>query len=85
MGLYEAPLLTINTSLLMRKAGKIIGEWGIRATRRKNITDALSLMAERKLNIERWITHQIPETEAEDAMRMLIEKKDNAIGVEIIH
>jgi threonine dehydrogenase-like Zn-dependent dehydrogenase len=85
MGLYENPFLTINTSLLMRKAGKIIGEWGIRTTRRKNIIDTLSLMAKGKLNIERWITHQIPEAKAEDAMRMLIEKKDNAIGVEIIH
>ena len=85
MGLYENPELIIDTSVLMRKAGRIVAEWGVRSTRRENIEDALRLMGEGRLNVSRWITHQLPESRAEEAMSMLIEKREGAIGVEIIH
>jgi L-iditol 2-dehydrogenase len=85
IGLYENPELTIDTSVLMRKAGRIVAEWGVRTTRRKNIEDALRLMGERKLNVSKWITHQLPESQAEEGMMMLIEKREGAIGVEIVH
>jgi threonine dehydrogenase-like Zn-dependent dehydrogenase len=85
MGLYENPELTINASELMRKAGRIVAEWGVRITRRKNIEDALRLMSEGKLNVSKWITHQLPESQAEEGMKMLIEKREGAIGVEIVH
>jgi L-iditol 2-dehydrogenase len=85
MGLYENPELTLDTSELMRKAGRVVAEWGIRSTRRKNIKDALRLMGEGKLNVSRWITHQLPERSAEEGMMMLIEKREGAIGVEIVH
>ena len=85
MGLYENPELTIDASVLMRKAGRIVAEWGVRSTRRKNIMDALRLMGEGKLNVSKWITHQLPESRAEEGMMMLIEKREGAIGVEIVH
>ena len=85
MGLYENPELTIDTSVLMRKAGRIVAEWGVRTTRRKNIEDALRLMGEGKLNVSKWITHQLPESQSEEGMMMLIEKREGAIGVEIVH
>jgi threonine dehydrogenase-like Zn-dependent dehydrogenase len=43
------------------------------------------MMSQGKLHILKWITHKIPEERADEAMRMLIEKRDNAIGVEIVH
>ena len=85
MGLFESPELSFNVSDLMRKAGKIVAEWGVRSGRRKNIEDALSMMRHGKFNILKWITHKIPEDKADYAMMMLIEKQDRAIGVEIIH
>jgi (R,R)-butanediol dehydrogenase/meso-butanediol dehydrogenase/diacetyl reductase len=85
MGLYENPELKIDASKLMKKAGRIVAEWGVRSTRRKNIEDALRLMGEGKLNISKWITHQLPESQAEEGMMMLIEKREGAIGIEIVH
>lgn len=85
MGLYEHPEFSLNMSELMHKAGKIVTEWGIRTERRINIETALSLMQHKKLNILRWITHKLPENEIDEAMMKLIEKRDNAIGIEIIH
>jgi threonine dehydrogenase-like Zn-dependent dehydrogenase len=85
MGLYENPKLTIDASVLMRKAGKIVAEWGVRSTRRENIEDALRLMGAGRLNVSRWITHQLSESQAEEGMSMLIEKREGAIGVEIVH
>jgi threonine dehydrogenase-like Zn-dependent dehydrogenase len=85
MGLYENPKLTIDASELMRKAGRIVAEWGIRTMSRENIEDALRLMSEGKINVSKWITHQLPECQAEEGMMMLIEKREKAIGVEIIH
>ncbi len=88
MGLYEHPDLTFNVSDFMRKAGKIVAEWGVaeRETNwRKNIEDARTMMSHRKLHILKWITHKLPENRANEAMMMLIKKKNNAIGVEIIH
>ncbi len=43
------------------------------------------MMSEGKLNILKWITHKMPENRADEAMMMLIEKRENAIGVEIVH
>lgn len=85
MGLYEEPELTFNVSELMHRAGKIVGEWGIAADGRKNIEDALAMMRDRKVHILSWITHKLPEDRADEAMMMLIEKKEKAIGVEIVH
>ena len=85
MGLYENPELKIDASKLMRKAGRIVAEWGVRSTRRKNIEDALRLMGEGKLNVSKWITHRLPESQAEEGMMMLIEKREGAIGVELVH
>jgi len=42
-------------------------------------------MGQGRFNIMKWITHQMPESRAEEAMTMLIEKRDKAIGVEIVH
>jgi len=84
MGLYEHPELTFNVSDLMYKAGKIVAEWGVKTNRRKNIEDALGMMGQRKFNIMKWITHKLPEKRADEAMMLLIEKKDKAIGVEIV-
>jgi L-iditol 2-dehydrogenase len=85
MGLYERPELTFNASDLMRKAGRIVAEWGVRTGSRKNIEDALEMMRQGRFNISKWITHRLPEDRADEAMMMLIEKRDNAIGVEIVH
>jgi threonine dehydrogenase-like Zn-dependent dehydrogenase len=85
MGLYEEPDLTVNLSELMYKAGKIVAEWGIREGRSRNVLDALHLMAERRVNIMKWITHRMPEEKAVEAMMMLINKEEGAIGVEIVH
>lgn len=85
MGLYERPDLTFNVSDLMRRAGRIVAEWGVRTDSRKNIEDALEMMSQRRFNILKWITHKLPEDRADEAMKMLIEKRENAIGVEIIH
>ena len=85
MGLYENPELTFNVSNLMRKAGRIVAEWGIRSSRGTNIEDALEMMRQGRFNILKWITHKLPEDRADEAMMMLIEKRDGAIGVEIIH
>ncbi len=86
MGLYEHPNdnFTFNVSDLMHKAGCISAEWG-RAGGQKLIEDVLSLMSQGRLQILKWITHKLPEDRADEAMMMLIEKRDNAIGVEIIH
>lgn len=84
MGLYEHPDLTFNVSDLMRKAGRIAAEWGI-GVGPKDIQDALSMIDQGKLHILKWITHKLPENRAEEAMKMLIQKRDKAIGVEIIH
>lgn len=85
MGLYERPELTLNASELMRRAGRIVAEWGVRSGRRENIEDALEMMRRGRFHILKWITHRLPEEEADEAMMMLIEKRDRAIGVEIIH
>jgi L-iditol 2-dehydrogenase len=85
MGLYEKPGLNLNLSEFMYKAGKIVAEWGIREGRNQNVEDAIHLMAEEKMNIMEWITHKMPEEKAVEAMEMLINKDDKAIGVEIIH
>lgn len=85
MGLYEDPELTFNVSGLMRKAGRIVAEWGVRTGGRKNIEDALGMMGQGRFNILKWITHRLPEERADEAMKMLIEKRDGAIGVEIVH
>lgn len=85
MGLYEDPILSINLSEYMYKAGKIVAEWGIREGRPQSVVDALNLMADKKVNIMKWITHQMPESKAAEAMEMLIRKNEKAIGVEIVH
>ena len=85
MGLFERPGLTLNVSDLMRKAGRIVAEWGISADWRKNVEDALALMRQRKLHVLKWITHKLPESRADEAMMMLIEKREKAVGVEIVH
>jgi len=85
MGLYESPELTFNVSDLMRRAGRIVAEWGVRSGRRKNIEDALEMMRQGRFNILKWITHKLAEDRADDAMMILIEKRERAIGVEIIH
>jgi L-iditol 2-dehydrogenase len=90
MGLYEPPHdhLTFNLSALMRKAGRISAEWGVYASARDwpNIVEnALNMMSRDQLHILKWITHKIPEKRADEAMMLLIEKRENAIGVEIIH
>ena len=85
MGLYEEPSLNLNLSEFMFRAGKITAEWGIREGRNENVRDAIHLMAEEKMNIMEWITHKMPEDKAVEAMEMLINKDDSAIGVEIIH
>jgi len=85
MGLYEEPDLTVNLSELMYKAGKIVAEWGIREGRSRNVHDALHMMAEKRVNIMKWITHRMPEMKAVEAMEMLINKDEGAIGVEIVH
>lgn len=86
MGLYEAPhnALTFNISNLMRKAGAISAEWG-RGSSRGLIQASLNMMSQGQLHILKWITHKLPEARADEAMRLLIEKRDNAIGVEIVH
>ena len=43
------------------------------------------MMRHRKLYILKWIAHKLPEDKADEAMMMLIEKRGNAIGVEIVH
>ena len=85
MGLYEDPVLSINLSEYMYKAGKIVAEWGIREDRPRSVVEALNLMADKKVNIMKWITHQLPEAKAAEAMEMLIRKDEKAIGVEIVH
>jgi len=85
MGLYENPSLNINLSELMYKAGKIVAEWGIREGRAHHVIESLNLMAEKKVNVMEWITHKLPEEKAVDAMMMLINKDERAIGVEIVH
>jgi L-iditol 2-dehydrogenase len=85
MGLYEDPNIQFNISELMFKAGKIITEWGIRVGRNSNIKDALQIMADKKINILKWITHKLPEEKTKEALNMLINKEDKAIGVEIVH
>ena len=85
MGLYEAPDMTFNVSTLMYKAGRIIAEWGIATNGRQHIQEALDLLKHKRLNVIKWITHQLPEQKADEAVMMLINKADNAIGVEIIH
>ena len=85
MGLYEEPSLNLNLSEFMFRAGKIVAAWGIRDRRNENVRDAIHLMAEEKMNIMEWITHKMPEDKAVEAMEMLINKDDSAIGVEIIH
>jgi len=84
MGLFENSDLTFNVSALMRKAGRVMAEWGV-GDGSKNIEDALVMMGQGKLHPLKWITHRLPEDRADEAVRMLIEKRDNAIGVEIIH
>jgi threonine dehydrogenase-like Zn-dependent dehydrogenase len=85
MGLYEDPVLNINLSEYMYKAGKIVAEWGIREGSTQNVADAIRLMEEKKVNIIKWITHQLPENKSVEAMEMLIRKEEKAIGIEIIH
>lgn len=84
MGLYEEPDLIVNLSDLMRKAGRIVAEWGVREGRSSNVHDALHMMAEKRVNIMKWITHRMPEEKAVEAMEMLINKDEGAIGVEIV-
>jgi len=43
------------------------------------------MFSQGKVHVSKWITHRFPEDMADEAMMMLIEKKENAIGVEIIH
>lgn len=83
MGLYENSKLTINVSDLMHRAGKIVSEWGFSI--RKDVNEAITMISQHKVHISKWITHKFPENMANEAMMMLIEKKENAIGVEIIH
>jgi threonine dehydrogenase-like Zn-dependent dehydrogenase len=85
MGLYETPHLTFNVSKLMYKAGRIVAEWGIAANGRQHIQEALDLIRHKRLNVTKWISHQLPEQKADEALLMLINKANNAIGVEIIH
>jgi L-iditol 2-dehydrogenase len=84
MGLYEEPNLSLNLSDLMHRAGRIVAEWGIREGRSRNVLDALQMMAEKRVNIMKWITHRMPEERAAEAMTMLINKEEGAIGVEIV-
>jgi L-iditol 2-dehydrogenase len=84
MGLYEDPFLRINLSDYMFKAGKIVTEWGIREGRTQTVIDAINLMAEKKVNVLKWITHKLPEEKSAEAMEMLIRKDNKAIGVEIV-
>jgi threonine dehydrogenase-like Zn-dependent dehydrogenase len=85
MGLYESPDMTFNVSKLMYKAGRIVAEWGIATNGRQHIQEALNLIKNKRLNVAKWITHQLSEDQANEAVRMLINKTDNAIGVEITH
>jgi L-iditol 2-dehydrogenase len=84
MGLYEEPNITVNLSDFMYKAGKIVAEWGIREGRNQTVIEAIDLMAEKKVDVMRWITHKLPESRAVEAMEMLIKKDKKAIGVEIV-
>lgn len=85
MGLYEEPGLTVNLTELMRRAGRIVAEWGVREGRSRNVLDALHMMEEKRVNIMKWITHRMPEERSAEAMLMLINKEEGAIGVEIVH
>ena len=62
-----------------------MAEWGVREGRSRNVVDALHMMAENRVNIMKWITHRMPEEKAAEAMTMLINKEEGAIGVEIVH
>jgi threonine dehydrogenase-like Zn-dependent dehydrogenase len=85
MGLYEEPDLTLNLTELMQRAGRIVAEWGVREGRSRNVLDALHMMEEKRVNIMKWITHRMPEERSAEAMMMLINKEEGAIGVEIVH
>jgi threonine dehydrogenase-like Zn-dependent dehydrogenase len=85
MGLYEDPILKVNLSELMYKAGKIVAEWGIREDRNHHVVESLNLLARKKVNVMKWITHTFPKEKSEEAMMILINKDKKAIGVEIVH
>ena len=86
MGLYEHPHdeLTFNASDMMRKAGRIHAEWGVRSGG-GGAGLALDMMSQGKVHALEWITHRFPEERADEAMMLLIEKRDEAIGVLIVH
>jgi threonine dehydrogenase-like Zn-dependent dehydrogenase len=67
----------------MYKAGKILAEWGL-SEGPKSIEDSLSMLSRGKVRPSEWITHRLPEDRADEAMNLLIAKRDNAIGVEIV-
>jgi len=83
MGLFEQPNLTLDVSALMYKAGRIFAEWGL-SEGPKSIEDSLSMLSRGKVRPSEWITHRFPEDRADEAMNLLVAKRDNAIGVEIV-
>jgi threonine dehydrogenase-like Zn-dependent dehydrogenase len=50
-----------------------------------DIDAAVSMISQHKVNVSKWITHKLTEDRIDKAMMMLIEKKEKAIGVEIVH
>ena len=83
MGLFEKTKLTMDVSDLMHRAGRIVAEWGI--SMKPDIDAAVSMIGQHKVNVLKWITHKLREDQIDEAMMMLIEKKEKAIGVEIVH
>ena len=69
----------------MYRADRIVAEWDVAMNGRQHVREALELLRQHRLNVRQRITHQLPEQKADDALMMLINKADNAIGVEIIH
>lgn len=83
MGIFENPRLTIDIAKTMSKEGTITTIWGAEFPR--DYENALALIGTGRVNIARMITHRFPEDRADEAMRLLLDKSQNATKVLIVH
>jgi 2-desacetyl-2-hydroxyethyl bacteriochlorophyllide A dehydrogenase len=83
MGIFEKPSVTIDVARTMSKEGTMATIWGAEFPR--DYEDALALIGSGRVNIAKMITHRFQEERADEAMRLLLEKGQNAVKVLIVH
>lgn len=81
VGLYEDAPLPLDSRAIQRR--RLLGGAPPHANRSESAKRAVDLLASGQIATERMITHHFPYTQAADAFRLLYQRPDQTLGVEL--